>query len=539
MSNLFVERKFELYRLEVEAIGREKERQLLCASCSPFTSSASSSPSLSNSISLVQNPYASMEKPPCQASKRCRSDCVDEVEWEKECAYRQQPDGYCLTEEDVQVLERETTRLAAENQQEHQDVPCDRSTGADLDDEAGDTTTAKRADSVRCEGATPSINREDEEGGLSLPTSEDGDTSGLYGELTSRGVRQMHYCHMRTLIQALSTSATARDGAAEAMVVLAVDIGSGTGKVVYEWGRLGAHEGKALQSHLHNRPHSSWDYRFATLGVELVPSRMAVARRVIREAGSQLVEIVAPEGAGVDAGLLQVQQASEEGTSKETGSYLLTEVSALHPQLLTNTLLCPTQRQPTGWYPVAWQLARPDGPTAAHFAGLCCGVGFSESFVHRLCLQLERMVEDTVITARGDGSGDGWRSFSVLLLLPPLKDVHQVPLFRAARRWDRWLGTVPQRTDGGWCSASTPEVDAEKAKHNGSYSGSDLTEVQRVRPDSELPEWCRSSEDGSGANSNNNGITDSWVTATHVETSWCSETPAWHIGFLISSSVSR
>lgn len=151
---------------------------------------------------------------------------------------------------------------------------------------------------------------------------------GLYGELTSRGLRQIQALHWTTIAEyeaGMNHSAGESPAPSSPLpCILAVDIGSGTGKVIFEWSLLLQQQQQYLEekclrhtgattfppttatrlptlwmdkiSPPSSSPFSScvsWP-RFCAvvLGIEIIPSRMTTAKKVLR---GQFMEITETE----------------------------------------------------------------------------------------------------------------------------------------------------------------------------------------------------------------------------------------------------
>lgn len=424
-------------------------------------------------------------------------------------------------------------------------------------------------------------------------------SNGLYGELTSRGVRQMHTLHWHVLQQAEArrrphgSSPSFPSSSSPLACLLALDIGSGTGKVVLEWHlRLQ----KACRGHI---AASEWSWALpppssqassqeregggetafespschatttgveegqevwsAVMGIELVPSRMAVAKRAMhghyREIQESPVDRLLPTRAEREVGVGSLMPVARHpsfgplhlltepslptptpsnGRTQETpgvsptpspslstpsplldsgrqenhdphvdlprrnlgqkeslwssfpspsgpfsSPVVLAEVNALHPHLLHNTLLLPPpflSRPPNAATPLAFPFTHSKAETGStsgegrhaaaqerewgkaeavplhpHLAVFCCGVGFDERFVRRLCGRLEGMLPLPPIPAHPPCTPSPppppsiarpsyWHTASFLFLFKPF-DVATVlqsgdfPLFRWVREW--------------------------------------------------------------------------------------------------------
>ncbi|ESL07816.1 hypothetical protein TRSC58_04491 [Trypanosoma rangeli SC58] len=235
----------------------------------------------------------------------------------------------------------------------------------------------------------------------------------LYGELTSQGVRQLHY----TVLQCLERSGAAihSDEAKteeethgfcqqRPHAVVGVDVGCGTGKLLFEWSLLTQRDAASCY----------WTH----VGLELAPSRMRVARRAMR-GGESLVYLPTEQRWCVEP--------PSGGEGQQQRKYrdvrvVLGEADVFTPGLLSNETFLPLA-DGRGIRDAALDDLHTKVPS--HLVVFCCGLGFAEPAVFELCAALERMWRTSHTSL-----SPPWRSLTCVLLLRAFAELRSFPLFR-------------------------------------------------------------------------------------------------------------
>ncbi|KEG12468.1 hypothetical protein DQ04_01691060 [Trypanosoma grayi] len=255
----------------------------------------------------------------------------------------------------------------------------------------------------------------------------------LYGELTPKGTRQLHdvvmQCVARAGVVALSggrpthleegekdTESIEREAAAAAATggnarqcyhhsLVAIDVGSGTGKLLFEWSLLAWRDAAPYRC--------CWTH----VGLELVPSRMRIARRAL------------PHSAALVRGRVEQPQqdccwvVNPPSDGAGDGRVVLGEADAFAPGLLTNETFRPVADAMLGR--AASGDKHDSNSTPCHLVVFCCGLGFVEPAVRELCAALERMWQ-----APYAPHSSPWRTMTCVLLLRPFDGLRTFPLFR-------------------------------------------------------------------------------------------------------------
>lgn len=262
----------------------------------------------------------------------------------------------------------------------------------------------------------------------------------LYGELTSKGVRQLHHIVLRCLgrvgaVTHLGETGKEKneaeeeretedtEGARESCPrrfhsVVAVDIGSGTGKLLFEWSLLARRDA----------PRCGWTH----VGLELAPSRMRVARCAMRTSAS----LVCPSARGrwrVDTPCRD--EGGKEGAEEEEVRIVLGEADVFSSGLLSNETFFSIAGDVMAGRDASLGNQKGGGQhngdddsgvcLSCHLVVFCCGLGFAESAVRELCSALERMWLTSYTS-----SSLSWRTLTCVFLLRAFVELRSFPLFR-------------------------------------------------------------------------------------------------------------
>lgn len=515
LSNLFTRFKFSLYEDAITSLVTHKEQEALgvCGAAAAAGEKAENPPSSGEILSL-HRPFLMTKAPVDGARMKSREMCLDEVEYQKELVYysdsvKRLGDGFVLRAEDEEALQRE---LAAPERW--------------FQGEANNALLIPTGSAL-----SPS---------LELPLKQ---STSLYGEVTSYGIRQL-YALQREVLDAYwqqskweEAAERSEAGLCSAMLVN-VDIGSGTGKALYEWNLLPCLEAPFPSTRSH-----SVKTEVRGLGIEILPSRMVVAKTVL----DSFVEIIGtlqnhslrlerfvgdgdeedhqhprkrsqPHGTSSEASqeellfcvvnksqqLKKVYDSVEEAceahreqrssrsasgsassfTASSNTVFMLTLLNALHPRVLCNETLLPFRPPHAASHSLSL--------STSHLGVLCCGVGFDELFIRRLCFRLEQMLFPSASAERGSG----WASSSIVLLLPQIDllalQSAEFPLFRKVQQWTehRMLPTCPRTVSAGepWGAKPAEMWDAPSSPPIGFRSRLQYTTIQTTWMN-EAPAW--------------------------------------------------
>ncbi|KAF8280390.1 hypothetical protein TcBrA4_0096450 [Trypanosoma cruzi] len=235
----------------------------------------------------------------------------------------------------------------------------------------------------------------------------------LYGELTSKGVRQLHravlQCLERVGIVAQTEEVKVEEQGTQGPhqptrhAVVGVDVGSGTGKLLFEWSLL-VQRDAMLPAH--------WTH----VGVELAPSRMQIARRAMRGSAS-LVYSPTRQQWRVKLPCGGAGQQREDGDVK----VVLCEADVFTPGLLSNETFVPLADGGTENDAAPGDFKK---KVSSHLVVFCCGLGFPEPAVCELCASLERMWQKPHMAS------SAWQSLTCVFLLRAFTGLRSFPLFR-------------------------------------------------------------------------------------------------------------